>query len=74
MKESKILNKKIKLVTPKRKNQHILNTKEELEKLEKRSSIECWFAKIKRFNRIHVRRDKNINTYMGFFLLGCMCL
>ena len=61
-----------KMITPKRKNQLTQNTKEENTKLKMRYKIENVIATIKKYNRIHVRRDKLIVTYMGFVYLGCI--
>jgi hypothetical protein len=74
MNKNKIQNKKIILVTPKKRNQLIKNTQIEKDKLKNRYKIENWFATLKCFNRIHVRRDKLINTYIGFVFLGCICI
>ena len=60
------------MIAPKRKNQKIKNTDEEKSKLKKRYKIENLFAKIKVFNRVHVRRDKLINNYLGFVYLACI--
>jgi transposase len=62
----------INLITAKRKNQHKKNTAGEKLILKKRYLIENVFAKIKKFNRIHVRRDKLIVTYMGFVHIALM--
>jgi hypothetical protein len=62
----------VNLITVKRKNQHTQNTSEEKAILKNRYKIENMFAKIKRFNRIHVRRDKLIVSYMGFVYLAFM--
>ena len=65
-------------ITVKRKNQKEQNTEDNKAKLKNRYSplgvyvpegnykIENLFAKIKVFNRIHVRRDKLIVSFMGF--------
>ena len=47
-------------ITVKRKNQKEQNTEYNKAKLKNRYKIENLFAKIKVFNRIHVRRDKLI--------------
>ena len=62
------------VITPKRKNQIIRNTDFEKQKLKKRYKVENWFSKLKNFNRILIRRDKLITTYMGFVYLGCICI
>ena len=50
----------VNLITVKRKNQKEQNTEDNKSKLKNRYKIENLFAKIKVFNRIHVRRDKLI--------------
>lgn len=72
--DSKINNKYVKIVTPKRTNQKTKNTNEEKSKLKIRYTVENWFSKLKNFNRIMIRRDKLINTYIGFVYLGCICI
>ena len=64
----------VKLITYKRKNQKIQNNEDDKLKLSKRYKIENFFAKIKIFNRIHVRRDKKIVTYLGFVYLACIAI
>ena len=63
-------NKRIKLITPKKKNQITPNTKREIKIIKKRESVERSLAAIKKYNRIVVRKDKNIENYMGFVFLG----
>ena len=62
----------INLITVKRKNQKIQNTESNKVKLKNRYKIENLFAKIKVFNRIHVRRDKLIASFMGFVHIAIM--
>jgi len=50
----------LRAITVKRKNQKEQNTEDDKAKLKNRYKIENLFSKIKRFNRIHVRRDKLI--------------
>ena len=50
--------------------QHIKNTPDEKLKLKNRYKIENLFARIKQFNRIQVRRDKKIVSFMGFIHLA----
>ena len=64
----------ITLITYKRKNPKIQNNKDKKQKLTKRYKVENFFAKIKIFNRIHVRRDKKLVTYLGFVYLGCISI
>lgn len=70
--KNKINNKYVSIVTPKKTNQKIKNTDDENKRLNNRSSIEIFFGKLKNHNRILVRRDKLINTYLGFVYLGCI--
>lgn len=58
-------NKQITLVTSYRKNQKKQNTDDEKKKLKKRCRIEHLFARIKKFNRVHVRKDRYMINYMG---------
>ncbi len=60
----------VKMVAAKRKNQKVKNTDEEKYCLKERYKIENSIAKIKVFNRVHVRRDKLLCTYMGFVYLA----
>jgi len=52
----------------------VQNTDEETLMLKKRYKIENLFAKIKVFNRVHIRRDKLIASYMGFVYLALIAL
>ena len=62
----------VNLIAVKRKNQLVQNTVDEKQILKRRYKIENLFAKIKRFNRVHVRRDKLIVSYLGFVYLAFM--
>ena len=62
--------KRIKLIATKRHNQAIQNTEREKKVLKKRLSVEMALASIKKYNRILVRKDKNIRNYMGFLFMG----
>jgi len=62
----------VNLIAVKRKNQLLQNTVTEKQILKKWYKIENLFAKIKRFNRVHVRRDKLIVSYLGFVYLAFM--
>jgi len=62
----------VNLITVKRKNQKEQNTEDNKTKLKNRYKIENLFAKIKVFNRIHVRRDKLIVSFMGFVHMAVM--
>ena len=58
------------LICPKKKNQKTKNTTEEILLLRKRHKIENLFASLKNTNRINVRKDKKIGTFMSFVYLG----
>jgi hypothetical protein len=62
----------VNLITVKRKNQKEQNTEDNKIRLKNRYKIENLFAKIKVFNRIHVRRDKLIASFMGFVYIAFM--
>jgi Transposase DDE domain len=68
--KKKLAEKNVTLITPYRRNQKKQNTTSEKRKLKKRSSIERKFRSVKQYNRIHVRKDRYMNNYMGFFYLG----
>ena len=72
--KDKIINDNVKIVTPKRINQLKKNTQTEKDLLKKRYKVENWFARLKNFNRVMVRRDKLITTFMGFVYIGCICI
>ena len=62
------------LITPYKKNQKKTNTEIEKQIIKKRPTVERAICKIKRFNRIHVRRDQKIRTYMGFVYIAYIFL
>ena len=70
-KKYKLNNKNISLITPKRKNQKIKNSKTEKVKLCSRYKIENCFGLIKQYERIIIRKDKKINTFMSFIYIAC---
>jgi len=71
--KNEILEKyKIDLIHPYKSNQKKQNTSYEKDKLKKRYKVENLFSRIKCFNRVHVRRDKTINAFMGFVFLACI--
>ena len=70
--DTKNIPSNVNLIAVKRKNQTVQNTIEETRILKKRYKIENLFAKIKVFNRVHIRRDKLTSTYMGFVYLALM--
>jgi hypothetical protein len=64
-------NKNILLITPKRKNQTIQNTEIESIKLKLRYKIENCFSLIKQYERIILRKEKKIKTFMSFMYIAC---
>jgi hypothetical protein len=70
MKNDLINNHNTTLITPYRKNQKKQNTEDEKQKLKTRSKVENAIAKLKKCNRVHVRRDKLLRTYMSFVYLS----
>ena len=64
-------NKNILLITPKRKNQTTLNTEIESIKLKSRYKIENCFGLIKQYERIILRKEKKIKTFMSFMYIAC---
>ena len=70
-KRYKLNNKKrIKIIAPRKRNQLIPNTRMQLYILKKRKSIERSLSFIKKYNRVFVRRDKNIENYISFLFLA----
>ena len=69
----KMFNSKViytKRSNPTGKGQKTKNTKKEKNVLKFRYRVEIMISKIKVYNRIHIRRDKSINSYLGFVHLG----
>lgn len=71
-KKFRVFNRQVKMTCPKRKNQKTKNTKIEKRLLTNRHKIENFFASIKNYNRISLRRDKHILNYMSFVHIGLM--
>ncbi|MGA9038924.1 MAG: transposase [Terriglobales bacterium] len=71
-KEKLLNNNNITLITPYRRNQTKKNTPEEIKKLRQRGAVERMFARLKNYNRVHVRRDRNLVNYMGFVYLAAL--
>lgn len=65
-----LLERNVTLITSYRTNQKKRNTPSEKEKLKQRGSIERKFRSVKQNNRVHVRKDRNMVNYIGFFYLG----
>jgi len=68
----KVFNRRVKMTCPKRKNQKKKNTNSEKILLKDRYKIENFFASLKNYNRIVLRRDKNILNYMSFVYMGLL--
>lgn len=68
----KVFNRKVSMTCPKRKNQKRKNTKSEKILLKDRHKIENFFASLKNYNRISLRRDKHILNYMSFVYMGLL--
>ena len=69
-KKIELARKQVTLITPYRKNQNKKNTDNEKRELQRRYKVENCIGKIKMYNRVHVRRDQKIITYMGFVYLA----
>ena len=67
----KLNNENIQLITPKRKNQKMKNTENERIKLGSRYKIENCFGLLKQYERIMIRKDKKIKTFMSFIYIAC---
>jgi hypothetical protein len=61
----KLNDKNVKIITPSKKNAKNINSNFNNNKLKKRIKVENVINKLKRFERIKTRKDKNINTYMS---------
>ena len=65
--KAKLLRKhNTRLVNVNKSNQKKKNMKKDERKLNHRYKVENMFARIKAYNRVHVRRDKTLACYMGF--------
>ena len=71
-KKNELAKKNVTLTTPYRKNQKKKNTDNEKKELKCRYKVENCIGRIKAYNRVHVRRDQKIMTYMGFVYLAYM--
>ena len=59
------------MITPKRKNQKKKNTKIERIKLCSRYKIENCFGLLKQYERIILRKDRKMKTFMSFIYIAC---
>ena len=67
----KLNNENIQLITPKRKNQKKKNTENERIKLCSRYKIENCFGLLKQYERIMIRKEKKMKTFMSFIYMAC---
>ncbi len=71
--KAKLLRKhNTRLVNVNKSNQKKKNMKKDERKLNHRYKVENMFARIKAYNRVHVRRDKTLACYMGFVYIACI--
>lgn len=66
----KLNNENILLITPKRKNQKNKNTENERIKLCSRYKIENCLGLLKQYERITLRKDRKMNTFMSFIYMA----
>lgn len=64
--KKKILDKNINTITPDKKNTIVKNKKFKNIKLKKRIYIEHTNLNLKRYERLLVRKDRNLNTFLGW--------
>jgi len=67
--EFTIFNKKIRIITPKRKNDKTKQKKRDLKVLKKRSIVENYFISLKIRSKVKDRKERKIENYMGFVYL-----
>lgn len=70
--EFKLNNKKIKIITPDKKNSLNKNTKLKNKKLKLRVKIENVNCFIKKYERILVRKDRKLKYFMSFVYIACL--
>jgi len=68
----KLNGKIIKIITPNKSNTKIKNSKYKNSKLKKKIKIENAINKLKSFERIKTRKDRNINTYMSWVYISAL--
>lgn len=78
--KKKLLKKKVKVITPYRKNQKnkktgkkLKNTKKEKNKLNLRYKIEHVNNTVKKYDRLNLRKDRLIHTFKSFLFLAIGC-
>jgi hypothetical protein len=65
-------NKIVKIITPDKSNTKNKNSNYKNKKLKKRIKVENAINKIKLYERIKTRKDRNINTYMSWVYISCL--
>jgi hypothetical protein len=68
----KLNNKIVKIITPDKSNTKNKNSNYKNKKLKKRIKVENAINKIKLYERIKTRKDRNINTYMSWVYISCL--
>ena len=71
LKEYTFNNNKIKLITPLRKNQKKILTEKEKKSLKTRYKIENGFSLLKQNERLMVRKDRNMKSFISFVFISC---
>lgn len=62
----------VNLIVPQRSNQKVPTSEKNKEILKDRYLIENFFANIKKYNRIYLRKDKKIKNFMSFVYMGLL--
>ena len=70
-KEYTFNNNKIELITPLRKNQKKILTEKEKKSLKTRYKIENGFSLLKQIERLMVRKDRNMKSFISFVFISC---
>lgn len=68
----KLNNKIVKIITPDKLNTKNKNSNYKNKKLKKRIKVENVINKIKLYERIKTRKDRNINIYMSWVYISCL--
>lgn len=68
----KLNGKNVKVITPDKKNAKNKNSYYYNIKLKKRIKVENTINKLKSFERVKTRKDRNINTYMGWVYISAL--
>lgn len=68
----KLNNKTVKMLSYDKKNAKNKNSNYNNNKLKKRIKVENVINKLKRFERVKTRKDKNINTYMCWVYISAL--